>query len=421
MKTTFRSATRMAVIALGLSLFASCGGGGGSSGGGMRNFNSGTGFNGTVISIKPARPVSSSISGDMYVIGNFTEYNGVTVNGMVRLNRDGSRDTGFDVAAGFDGGTAFAMETIDDSTGDIYAAGNFTSFRGNPKPRIVRVNPDGTEGFVDFGTGFNDLVFALALNDGRGDLYAGGFFDIFRGNAGELARVNPDGSSDPGFFTGSGLSAVFGGGVQGVLVQSLAVAGTGNIYAVGIFTEYRGNPRSGIVRLLPNGDNDGSFNPGSGFSGGRFVPNTIALAHDGSNAVYVGGGFTSYNGIDRIGITRINPNGSDDDTFVTGAGFTGGLEEVLDIAVTDDGSGDIYVGGHFTSYDGAPAFRIARLNSDGALDTGFATGSGFNDFVQSIAMTTDGSGDVLVGGGFTQYNGTPVGRIVRLNADGSLD
>lgn len=61
----------------------------------------------------------------------------------------------------------------------------------------MRVNPDGTDGAVDFGSGFNDVVFSLALNEGLGDLYAGGRFTTFRQAALEMvARVDPDGTSD---------------------------------------------------------------------------------------------------------------------------------------------------------------------------------------------------------------------------------
>lgn len=39
----------------------------------------------------------------------------------------------------------------------------------------------------------------------------------------------------------------------------------------------------------------------------------------------------------------------------------------------------------------------------------------------TIAVATDGGGDVFVGGNFNRYSGTAVGNIVRLNPDGSPD
>jgi len=62
---------------------------------------------------------------------------------------------------------------------------------------------------------------------------------------------------------------------------------------------------------------------------------------------------------------------------------------------------------------------VIRLNSDGAVDTGFVVGSSFDFTVHSISPATDGSGDVYVGGDFTSYQTTTIDRIARLNPDGS--
>lgn len=412
-------------VALGLSLVVSGGGcgddGGTGPGGGTPHFNTGTGFDTRVSVIM----LALDGSGDVYAGGEFSQYDGMTANNIARLNRDGSLDAGFDGGTGFESDTGAPgfesavrdIEPIADGTGDIYVGGEFVGFRGNARSRIVRVNPDGTEGSVDFGSGFDASVLSLALNEGLGDLYAGGRFAGFRQNGLDLvARVDPDGTGDPGFDTGSGFVEPFN---FFSWVESIEVArdGTGRIYAGGFFNSFRGNSRSGIVRINPDGSNDGSFDPGTGFNG---RVRKVAIANDGSNNLYAVGTFSVYRGNSRRGIARITPSGADDLDFVTGTGFNDNYV-IRTVAMAKDGSRDIYVGGDFISYDGDPAFRIARLNRDGSLDTGFATGSGFNVRVLTIAPAADGSGDVLVGGDFTEYNGTPVGRIVRLNQDGRLD
>ncbi|MGD0728209.1 MAG: delta-60 repeat domain-containing protein, partial [Spirochaetia bacterium] len=74
-------------------------------------------------------------------------------------------------------------------------------------------------------------------------------------------------------------------------------------------------------------------------------------------------------------------------------------------AVAMQSDGKILIGGWFTTYNGASRGSVARLNSDGSLDTGFlATGAGANNYVNSIAVQSDGK--VLIGGGFITYNGT---------------
>src|SRR5690606_11284233 len=81
--------------------------------------------------------------------------------------------------------------------------------------------------------------------------------------------------------------------------------------------------------------------------------------------------------------------------------------------------GKILIGGNFTTYDGVPCGRIARLLPDGTLDTSFGGGAGFNDDVWTITRLPDGG--VLVGGWFTSYDGHPVSKAVKLSADGTLD
>ncbi len=87
------------------------------------------------------------------------------------------------------------------------------------------------------------------------------------------------------------------------------------------------------------------------------------------------------------------------------------------VAVQSDGK--VLIGGTFTTYNGTSRGYVARLNSDGSLDTAFATGAGANSQVNSVAVQSDGK--ILIGGDFTTYNGTSRVRVARLNSDGSLD
>jgi uncharacterized delta-60 repeat protein len=159
----------------------------------------------------------------------------------------------------------------------------------------------------------------------------------------------------------------------------------------------------------------------TGFSIGTGFNNTVnSIAVQGDGKILVGGTFTSYNGTSRNRIGRLNSDGSLDTGFSIGTGFP--TNAVNSIAVQGD-DGKILVGGSFTSYNGTTRNRIARLNSDGSFDTGFSIGTGFNSAVNSIAVQGD-DGKILVGGTFTSYNGGAAGssnRIARLNSDGTLD
>jgi hypothetical protein len=90
------------------------------------------------------------------------------------------------------------------------------------------------------------------------------------------------------------------------------------------------------------------------------------------------------------------------------------------ISVTTDGSGDVYVAGFFDDYNGTSNNGIARLNSDGTLDSGFVTTGLLVTLGKFITPAIDGSGDIYVGGGFTRYNLIPAAGITRLTAGGAF-
>jgi uncharacterized delta-60 repeat protein len=106
--------------------------------------------------------------------------------------------------------------------------------------------------------------------------------------------------------------------------------------------------------------------------------------------------------------------GTIDFSFNPGTGFKDAVQSVV---MQLDGK--IIISGWFTSFDGAVTNRIARLNSDGSLDTSFNIGSGFNGQVNSTPIQADGK--IIVGGNFTSFNGVSRNRIARLNNDGTLD
>ena len=62
---------------------------------------------------------------------------------------------------------------------------------------------------------------------------------------------------------------------------------------------------------------------------------------------------------------------------------------------------------------------IARMNTDGSLDTSFDPGFGPNAQIASVALQSDGK--ILVGGFFTTFDNIPATKLVRLHADGTVD
>ncbi len=88
--------------------------------------------------------------------------------------------------------------------------------------------------------------------------------------------------------------------------------------------------------------------------------------------------------------------------------------DVLAVAVQADGKA--VIGGTFTSIGGVTRNRLARLNPDGSLDTGF--NPDVDDAVLAVAIQSNGR--ILIGGTFSQVGGQPRPFLAWLNANGTL-
>lgn len=127
---------------------------------------------------------------------------------------------------------------------------------------------------------------------------------------------------------------------------------------------------------------------------------------------------TGYRVIDGDFTNRINGYG-------TGAGYSAAANAFV---VQPDRK--IIAAGSMTSINGTSQLgRVTRMNADGSLDSAFQTnvgtpnvGAGFNNIACSgWGMALQPDGKTLYAGSATAYNGTAVKYLVRLNADGSLD
>ncbi|MBL0025169.1 MAG: delta-60 repeat domain-containing protein [Saprospiraceae bacterium] len=76
--------------------------------------------------------------------------------------------------------------------------------------------------------------------------------------------------------------------------------------------------------------------------------------------------------------------------------FEGSNGSVYSTLTQSDGK--IIIGGEFTYYLGLPRNRIARLNTDGSLDSTFNIGAGTDDDVYDVSIQKDGK--IIIVGGF---------------------
>jgi uncharacterized delta-60 repeat protein len=190
------------------------------------------------------------------------------------------------------------------------------------------------------------------------------------------------------------------------------VQADGKILIGGNFTSINGTSRNSIARLNADGTLDASFlASGAGANGPVF---TLAVQSDGK--ILIGGDFTSFNGTARNCFARLNSDSTLDTTFL--ATGNGASDQVFALALQSDGK--VLIGGFFTTVNSTARNRIARLNTDGTLDTSFlATAAGANYSVRAIAVQPDGK--IVIGGEFGNYNGAYRGNIARLKPDSSLD
>ena len=386
-------------VVLVLALFALACNNGDDSGTGTPNQP--PSFNNTVVIL--ASPADGS--GDVYVGGDFTTYDGAQAIRIVRLNGDGTIDPGFATGVGFNGSVR-GIVPAGTQGATIYVGGDFTTYNGIQRSRIVRLTANGSfDPTFAIGTGFDNTVHVIAsTGDGTGDIYVGGAFTNYNGiAANNLVRLNADGTVDSTFILGTGFNNT-------VFTIMPTTDGSGDLYVGGAFTSYKQVLANNLVRLNEDGSLDATFLTGTGFDN---AVQTIAPAENGG--LYIGGAFTNYNGTAANGLVRLNSNGVINPFLATGNGFN---NTVFHVVPAGDASGDLYVGGSFTTYNDTQANQLVRLNQNGTIDLTFATGSGFGNTVLRLLPVGDVSGDVYSGGQFVQYQSTPIGRFVRLTSTG---
>jgi uncharacterized delta-60 repeat protein len=170
-------------------------------------------------------------------------------------------------------------------------------------------------------------------------------------------------------------------------------------------------PASGaLARLNEDGSADGSF---SGWTGVDAKIECIALQVDGK--ILIGGQFATVDGASRSRIARLNADGSLDSGFTVGTGANGGVN-----AIVVNADGTIMIAGSFTTYAGAVAKYLARLSAGGSLDATYhPTGAGFSGSVWYLAPAAGGG--YFAAGSFSTYDGASRAKLAKLGADGSLD
>ena len=274
--------------------------------------------------------------------------------GIARLNADGSIDAGFQPSSGVGDVLAIAVQR----DGKILIGGGAIDVPPNAElpvtPHVVRLNRDGSRdtGF-DAGIGEDHSINAIAIQHDKRIIIGGAFRTIDGKPQAGVARLNSDGSLDTAFrpLIEGNIGTYRAGFTSLPGVFAIALEAKGTIVIAGTFARVNGTSRNGIARLHADGSLDRSFDSGSGAN----AP-VSALQLDKQGRVLLGGDFTSVNGLLRRHVARLNHDGSVDLSFVPDLRCCW----VRTMAV--EGHSSVLVGGVLTSQDTSMGLLRLRLS-----------------------------------------------------------
>ncbi len=122
------------------------------------------------------------------------------------------------------------------------------------------------------------------------------------------------------------------------------------------------------------------------------------ILSDGS--ALVAGYFRQIGGYNIAGLAKLQTNGLVDPTFPggSGAGLSSNASRAPRVdTVTLDPQGRIWITGNFDRFNGVPVKGVARLNTNGSVDTSFVSQASYFDYTpsdirsSSLALNADGS------------------------------
>ena len=258
------------------------------------SFNTGSGLNsgGSADSL-----LKSSYGG--YYFGGFgvTTYKGISCGNLGRLNIDGSLDSSLNTVGKFNNSIITIAE---DSSGNIYVGGLFTNYDGTGRNYIVKLNRFGV-----LDTSFNPVftgsvvIYTIAI-DSNGKIYVGGSFTTVNSQTNNhIIRLNADGTKDTGFDNTTGFSAQ---------VRAIKISSTGKIYVGGFFTTYKSQNFRALIRLNTDGSADTAFATALKFTSSPATPSVLNIDEDASGNIYAAGNFLTYDSNTIRGLCKLDPS-----------------------------------------------------------------------------------------------------------------
>jgi len=317
------------------------------------SFDPGTGANG------PVQALLELSGGRFLVVGQFAQFNGNAVSGVVRLNASGSVDPGFAPVLPTPPVSASPVPLLERFHYAIIGLNGGGYLLGG-KAGVVGVSETGqiNPQAVLFTNGG---VFAL-VQQFSGGILAGGDFTLMNGFVRpRLSRISTTYQVDLTFDVGSGPNAT---------VNSLLRSPDGSTYVLGKFNQFNGRARpAGIARIGPTGTLDLGFDP----------PLAPLTAGEGSSSIAAGSVRPAAGRLDAIRAGQVQPNGGL--VVSNGSGLTQSVVAlspagaiVSEVSVPVQGAAntlalsadeDVVVGGQFSAIAGTDRNSVGSFSNAG--------------------------------------------------------
>ena len=189
--------------------------------------------------------------------GPFLDY--VEAVQFIRMKDDGTYDSSYNynvpLKKSYEGGNGFIYDMIQLPNGKMIVTGNFTRFNGTTVNYITRINA--TDGLVDptFNagrTGADGSISRITYNATTGKiLLTGNFKNYNDAPANGVVMINEDGQRDASFTFGA---------TEGGIPNFAGQLSNGRIMVSGSFTKYNNVIRPGFLILNPDGSLAAGYN-----------------------------------------------------------------------------------------------------------------------------------------------------------------
>lgn len=325
---------------------------------------------------------------------------------LIRLNHNGSVDASFQALT--IEGELHRLEVLPDNKILVFIL-------KDSKLSMLRLHENGgIDSSFDIGDGIQQVhpyINSVAIQP-DGKIIIQGDFAIFNHTeTGGIVRLNIDGSVDESFVMPGPTSNAFNH------IHDMRVLPSGKILVIGSTYDHSQNKSQYLLmRLHHDGSLDPSFTTKTLNNLYSTIYNNCSIALS-DETVYLAGSFSTYNSVERLAIAAINMDGTLQDTFNPNLGGEVELSRVI-----QQPNGKILLAGRFIEINGSRVTNLARLNSNGSLDTTFSY-SGMQDLkdnsIYALALQSDGK--ILIGGYLSKKSDQNQKGILRLNSDGTFD